>query len=457
MIAPIIAIFAFVVFLLTKIGHITVHSSDTNGYVLAAKQILDGKLLYKDIFLTNAPLFPYISAVYTFFIGGNISLFYLTPLIEIGGICFFLYKILFETTKSKKWAAGGVIMYLNTFIVMASSHHQTGIFTATLLASAGYYFAQRNKFILSGILLAMMVMVKGYFLPVAAAITLYYGFRNYKHGFQIIVAATIAVVVILLPTLLLARDAFIQQIFGYTLQRSAGLDKGVVLSFFFKSHWLLLLAFISSLAFWKKNTLNLLIVSFGVAFLIIFKDIYFFYINLLVPFLILGTIIGIRQLTTKYPNEFVKLILIAFFAVHILLTWQLYYSKYHVSGEITDYEKIVKAIKKANPEVIYGEADIAPAFSYSTGAPLLNDVIDTNLNLYRSGVYNETEMSKDFFSKKGIFIGYGAKYPALNFDQELASEIIQQNQVKEKCTLLVSHPIVNESVANRLQIFKCYN
>src|SRR3989344_2258851 len=81
------------VFLLVKADPFQIRISDTNIYFLTARQILEGRVLYKDIFFTNFPLFPYMSILYGFLTGWNLTYFFATPLVEIAIITLLIYKI----------------------------------------------------------------------------------------------------------------------------------------------------------------------------------------------------------------------------------------------------------------------------------------------------------------------------------------------------------------------------
>ena len=84
----------FAIFLKIKLAYTAINFfTDTEIYFYTAYKLIHGQMLYKDIFFTNLPLFPYISAIYLFLTGGNIYGFYFTSSIEAVLVAVFIYKI----------------------------------------------------------------------------------------------------------------------------------------------------------------------------------------------------------------------------------------------------------------------------------------------------------------------------------------------------------------------------
>ncbi len=115
---PIVIVLASL--LLYKAGNMGVRLSDTNIYFYTGYQILQGKILYKDIFFTNLPLLPYLSSLYFLLTGGNITLFFLTPIIEVSAVGFLIYSIAYKQHKSQSIAIFSSLIYLFSFIVLPS-------------------------------------------------------------------------------------------------------------------------------------------------------------------------------------------------------------------------------------------------------------------------------------------------------------------------------------------------
>src|SRR5689334_17247630 len=127
-------------FFFIKIIDIGVRFSDTNIYFYTAYEVLQGKLLYKDIFFTNLPLFMYISALYHFISGGSIHFYYFTAVLESIITGFLIFLIVSRQTKDKLIATLSSAIYLFSYIVLATSDHQSGVFLASLFAVLSYFF-----------------------------------------------------------------------------------------------------------------------------------------------------------------------------------------------------------------------------------------------------------------------------------------------------------------------------
>src|SRR5690349_18321904 len=83
-------------FFLLKITNLGIWLSDTNIYFYTGYQLLQGKSLYKDIFFTNFPLIPYVSALYFVLTRGNLPLFFFTATLEVLVAGFLIYVIVKE-------------------------------------------------------------------------------------------------------------------------------------------------------------------------------------------------------------------------------------------------------------------------------------------------------------------------------------------------------------------------
>src|SRR3989338_5346813 len=135
-------------FFLLKLTNIGIWLSDTNIYFYTGYQLLQGKVLYRDIFFTNFPLLPYISSLYFLLTAGNLPLFFFTASIEAIFVGFMIYIIVLKENNSKLLALLASSVYLYSFIVLTTSNHQTGVFIASLFAVLSYLFFIKQKLFL---------------------------------------------------------------------------------------------------------------------------------------------------------------------------------------------------------------------------------------------------------------------------------------------------------------------
>lgn len=462
MIFPIIFGLLVIIFLLIKIPVTSVSLSDTNVYISMAEHLMQGKLLYKDMFLTNLPFFPYLSVVYLS-ITQNLTWFYGTVLIEAVATAIIIYF----TVKTPKRPASIPVMaaaaYLFSMIVLATTDHQTGIFFASLTASLAYFWYTRKKFVLAGIALGLMFVTKGYMLPILGAFFIYDIYIRRKESWTLIIPALSVIFVVLLPTLLFARNEMIDNIFGYTLNRPVGLDKRNIFTFFVVNQWLFCGAIIYAWIRFQKNVLIALCLLFGVIFLLLYQDIYFFYLNLLVPFACIALADGVVFLNKKIGRLNGLLVATLFISFSMLLNYKTYAENLAPLQKIKQYEKIVTTVTAAKPEYLFGAVEIVPALSYSTKVPLLNGIIDTNESIFARKVYDITQIKKDIYAHKTLVVTMGVDRDLMLETGEkthvvlpVIPELFKQLEIEKKCTKLLSQPVVAEGLTNRINLWKCY-
>ena len=223
-------IFIITPFLLFKFFNLSVRLSDSNIYFYTGYQLLQGKILYKDIFFTNFPLLPYMSSLYFLLFFGSLKLFFLTPAIEASIVAALIYFIAQRQTKSILLSTLSSMLYLYSFIVLVTSDHQSGVFLASLFAVISYYFFFQRKHFLAGIFIALAFLTKAYFIPIFAAYFVTLFLERSEKSFssphertkrierartimQFVGGFIATIVLILLPTLLFAYHAFIKDVF----------------------------------------------------------------------------------------------------------------------------------------------------------------------------------------------------------------------------------------------------
>src|SRR5690606_29145625 len=114
-------------------------------YFYTGLQLLKGNMLYKDVFFTNFPLFPYVSSLYVLLSFKQLPLFFFTAVIEASLVGFLLYSIILKQTKHMLTATLSAMVYLFSFMILSTTDHQTGVFLASVFAVASYYFYTEKK------------------------------------------------------------------------------------------------------------------------------------------------------------------------------------------------------------------------------------------------------------------------------------------------------------------------
>lgn len=442
-------------FLILKSSNLSIKISDTNIYWYTTYKLTQGEILYKDIFFTNLPLFPYLSAVYFFLVGKNLLLYYLTSAVEVTLTAFLIFLIVYKQTKKYLYALSSFVLYLFSFLVLATSEHQTGVFAAALFATAGYYFFSEKKYLLSGVFLGLSLLTKAYFLPIVATIFLVTLLKNRRTELlRLLVGFTGTTLVLLGPFLLFARHEFINNVLTYSLTRSAGLNKTEVLWFFITKDFFFFILLLFNLAFIRKNLFFGIFSFFSILFFFGYKDMYYLYFNFLAPFLALSAPSLFGFIEQKLAMQ--KMVIPTIILLGILINLAVYFSGFRQLQKISNYTALTKAIQKNKPEYLYGVNDTTPALAYSTNVPVLKNIIDTNPNIFRKNFLDAKKLTKEAISNKTILVAHGAVYPQLGVEEHVVDEIFDKELVKKSCKLLESVPVNSEGYINRISLLKCY-
>lgn len=447
-------VFLIFFFLIIKAINNSVRLSDTNIYFNIAYQIFQGKLLYKDIFFSNFPFFSYVSSFFYLLSGKNIEFFYFTSAIEVSIITTFIYLITYRKTKDYIISITSSLLYIFSFMVLSTSDHQTGVFTASLLAVLGFYFL-KEKVVLSGVFITASFLTKAYFLPIILS---FYGYLIIKKSKERIIKFSVgfvlASILILLPFLLLAPKELFFDIFGFSLSRPIGLSKVNIMWFFITKDFPLFILLIFNLFNIRKNILFGLMSIFSIFFFFGYQDVYYLYLNFLIPFLCLS----FYELAYFFKSKFnlQKLVIptiIFLFLFYNLLTYMPFYKNL---GKIEDLNKITQIILEEKPNFLYGVNDITPALISITNIPALENINDTHEYFFTRGIYDKELLTTKAVESKTIIIAHGADYPQYNIKQDILDNIFVKETIYKNCKNILSVPVRAEGDANRINLFKCY-
>lgn len=441
-------------FLLFKYFNLDIRLSDTNIYFYTGFQILNGKILYKDIFFTNFPLLPYISALYYILAGKSLKLFYFTSSIEITVITSFIFYLVYKKTKDAYIAFLSSIVYIFSFLILSTSDHQTGVFTASLFSVISYFFLERKKFFTAGFLIGCSFLTKAYFLPIVLTFFFFVLYkRNIQHITHFIIGILCASFLILLPTFLFAHNQFFVDVFSYSLTRSQGVSKKELV-WFFITHDILLFIILLFNLFNKKNIFFVFISFFSILFFLGYQDIYYLYLNFFAPFLAISLPAFYDYFKSHFSSHlFIFPTIVSFI---LILNLIIYLSSYQTIQKFPDINSAVNSIKKERPSFIFGVNDITPALAFLSQTPLLNNIIDTNPNLFRKKFLDAKTLTKEAIAKHSIIVAHGVYYPQAGINQEIFDEIFDTQQIEKSCKLIKSIPIYAEGIANRINLLKCY-
>lgn len=450
---PLIFLVSF--FLIIKIVNNSIRLSDTNIYYNIAYQIFQGKLLYKDIFFSNFPVFSYISSFYYALVGKNIEFFYFTSAIEISTITSLIYFITYRKTKNYIVSIISSVLYIFSFIILSTSDHQTGVFTASLFAVLGYLFLQEKKVLLSGVFIAFSIFTKAYFLPIFLAFFTYILIKkDLKNLLKFNIAFAITGLTILLPFLIQAPQQLISDIFGFSLTRPIGLSKINIMWFYILKDFPLFLILIFNIINIRKNILFGLISIFSIIFFFGYQDIYYLYLNFLTPFLCLSFFELAYFLKNKLSLQ--RLVIPTVLLVFVLINLTTYLSSYKNLGKVEDLNKIIATIENQKPNFLYGVNDITPALISLTNIPALENVHDAHEYFFTRKIYDRETLTDKAIKNKTIIITHGAEYPEYGIKEDILDNIFIKESINKSCKNILSIPVMAEGNTNRVNLFKCY-
>lgn len=443
------------VFIAIKLVNNGVRLSDTNIYFNIAYQIFNGKLLYRDIFFLNFPIFSYVSFFYYIISGKNIEYFYLTSVIEVSIIIALIYLITFKKTKSFLISITSSSLYAFSFIVLSTSDHQTGVFTASLFAVLSFFFFQKEKMFLSGVFVALSLLTKAYFIPILISLYLYAIFKkNWKNLSKFTIGLTAAGIIILLPFLILTPKQFFYEIFNFSLTRPIALSKITILWFFITKDLLLFILLIFNILNIKKNQLFALFSIFSIFFFVGFQDIFYLYLNFIIPFLCISLYEMYYFLKENLKlQKFVIPTIVFIFLIYNLFA---YIYGYRDLGRVYNFSTIVDKINQEKPDYLYGTNDITPALLSITNIPALKNINDAHEYYFTRKIYDKKNLTDEAVKSKTIIVTQGADYPEYNIRQDILDNIFIKETIYEKCKNILSVPVKAEGNTNRINLFKCY-
>ena len=345
------------------------------------------------------------------------------------------------------------MLYTFSFIVLSTSDHQTGVFTASLFAVLSFYSYISKRYIFQGIFIALSLLTKAYFLPIFLTYAIIMIYKREGEWWKFFLGFLSTTFIILIPTLILAPKEFIQDVFNYSLSRSQGVEKSRLIWFFVIHDLLLFSLLIWNILQIRKSQFFGILSILGLLFIFLYKDVYYLYLNFLIPFLCLSLPSLLHYLKQKIAlqNALASILIVVFILINLFV----YLRSYATLQKLDYIEEIVALVKKENPSVIYGTNDVAPALAYLTTTPLLENIIDTNPNIYRKGYLHATGMTKKAIEQNALFVGHGMHYPEANIRQDITDEIFDPRQLSSSCHIKGLYPVRMEGAQNRIVLFRC--
>src|SRR3989344_2292392 len=291
-----ILIITIFIFIFWKISTLQFRFGDENGYFYMSDAIWHGFIPYKDFFFADPPFFIYILAGFKALFGSHIILFKTLPIFFDSLSAILLFLIL---KKENAFAVLAPIFYLFSFTVLATSDYVTGAEVMIFLVLLALYLDQNSKYFWSGVFWALACLCKLYAGPALLGFLLYKIIsKEFSSVKNIILGGLTTTIIVLSPFFILAPHQTFYDLIIHQFNRPIGINKWNIFGVFAKFEWLLIIASIASV-FTVKNKKWIYPLIFSLVFFLFYKDLYYLYLHILLPFIVILLVEFIAFLNKK--------------------------------------------------------------------------------------------------------------------------------------------------------------
>ncbi len=426
---------------------------DENVYFYMTHAILSGSIPYKDFFLADPPFFIYLLSGFKFLFGSNIILFKALPIVFDSFSAILVYLILKK--RENKFAFLGPILYLFSFTVLSTSDYVTGAEVMISLILLALYTEENKKHFWSGVFWALACLSKLYAGPALIGVLIY---KIYQKEFielkQIIIGGLITTLIVLIPFIILAPKELFYDLIIHQFKRPVGINKWNVIGFFVSFEWFILSAgmigaFITSKKVWGLSFL------FSLIFFLLYRDLYYLYLHLLWPLVVLLAIEFVSFLNKKSEDlSWGFIILYIFIAIYPL---SVYIGNTSQEGVFSNPQEIVGVLQTAPDNFpIYGTQEVAPLVALLSGREIFENKIDTNTQNFASGTHNKNEISKNAIENGVYLVARVGEYPEQNIHDTGFELYFDINVFKSACTKYKSFERKSSNdYLNEIAIYRC--
>mgnify|MGYP001566575500 CR=1 FL=1 len=441
-------------FVVWKLSTLQFRFGDENVYFYMSDAVLRGLVPYKDFFYADPPFFIYLMAGFKAFFGSHIILFKILPILFDSASAVLIYLLL---RKNNVFAVLAPALYLFSFTVISTSDYVTGAEIMIFLMLMALLFDQNKKHYWSGVFWALACLCKLYAGPALLGFLFYKLIsKEFLPIRNIILGGLGASILILLPFFILAPHQALNDLIIHHLHRPLGIDKLRIFGVFFSFEWLMVISAIAGI-FIAKNKIWAYPLLFSVIFFLLYRDLYYMYLHLLMPFIAILAVEFLEFLNKK-KEEF-SWSLIAFFIFVASYSIYGYVNIYAPQGIFREPQEIAEALKNA-PENLpaYGSIEMAPLVALMSGKKIFDNVMDTSVQNFASGGQNLSLISEKA-AKSGVYlVTRVANYPEQNIKDTGFEGYFDKKVFDSSCALYKSFDRISpDDPLNQVAIYKCYN
>lgn len=445
------------VYLLIKILLLTPRFGDGFEYIYMAKMLWGGVLPYRDYLLVDPPFFEIILAPLVKILGANWRIIQLLPAVAETATAIILVWIAKKENLFAPALAG--LLYLTTFSSLATSDYLTGVHLVTFLITLA--LAQAHRPIRSGVAWGMAIATKFYAIPIFA------GFlaervinKNWRHLLLAAAAAAATLLLILLPFVSEAPQNSLNYLILHHLSRTTGIHPLTTWLMFLRFEWLLLIFGLSGLiiSLRTKRPTYVLPFTFTLVFFVLFQDIYYNYLVLLMPFLVIFTLRALtyfRQL--PITNSVIIPCFLSLLMFSLLFSLGSYFGHNRWEGRFTTFDQINSYLQSIPPLPLYGSHEVVPQLALSSDLPILDHVSETNTQNFASGVIDLTKTSQQLLRHQFYLIVGTAHYPEQGIVHTGFEGYFDRQLFDQHCQELKTFTMQTNQTLNAIGVYRCDN
>jgi hypothetical protein len=348
-------------------------------------------------------------------------------------------------------------LYLFSFTISATSDFLTGLQLTNLMMVLAIFSYEKKWLIPSGLFWCLACLTKLYAAPALLGFVIFLYYRQSLSELKkIIYGILIGLALIVLPYLMIAPDEFIQYIITHQFNRPDGLNQLNVWSFFLKKEWLILIISLISAYFLRKSYF-VFSLALSLVFLLVFKDIYYLYLGVTMPYLIILVLGSLGEFwkmggVGKNLTTF-GLTLIFIFSLNNFID---YARNFSTSGRFENLTALADYFKNTNDSLtVYGSHEVAPLVALASNRQIFNNIIDSNSQSFGSGAQDLKSTSEGLVKNGGYLISRITHYPELNLFNRGYEGYFSQEIFEKYCQRIKEFEDTGRNQSNQIVIYRC--
>jgi 4-amino-4-deoxy-L-arabinose transferase-like glycosyltransferase len=385
--------------------------SDESFYFNVAKNLADGKVLYKDFFFAHPPLQVYLLALIFKIFGASFILAKMLPLLA-SSICVLMLYLIMKKLGDEKAGFVSCIFFILTPAFLSFSLIENGVWEAMIFLLLSVYLILEGRFFLSSVSFLFSFLFRYFAILYFPFLLMLVYLRNQKIS-RLLIFFVILSFLSLLSFVFIFGKEYISQTVSYHFLK-AGISEPFSAQYWQFGYFTFFLSLISAfVSYTEKKRILLLFSSAPLitdSILLIFLKVTFYHYFLLsLPFCVLAAAKVWKDSRSKFLKFAIPLImLISIFSNFATLDF--YLNPLHAKK----FHQIVDFVEKftAKDETIFGEPVATNYASFISGRKISGNYLDSylshlkfegeekimkKLNEEKPKVFIEMKLGKDYY------------------------------------------------------------